>query len=318
MPAVQLMPAYNQTARINVRGCWDLYVTGSFIYWMPMQDNIDLAISTTAAASTTTGFDGEVVNADYNYKPGFQVCAGVNFDHDEWDGFAQYTWLHGQNSTSVSSASGFITPIQEVPSFSITDDLSYSETWKFKFDFVDVDLGRKFYVGKSLLFRPAMGARGAWIRQKLDIDSNNETPRTEDFDQSSVSWGVGFRTGIMTDWMLGCGFRMFGSSYADILYTRYNLKQSDVVSANISTVNVKQHHADYLRPHMDLEFGFGWDSYFDCSNWHVDLMASYGFQVFFNQNMFRHFTDDIALGTSTLPNGDLYIHGLTVTARFDF
>jgi hypothetical protein len=327
------MPAYNQTARIDVRGAWDFYVTGTFIYWQPRQENMELAIGTTAIPSNTTGFSGTVSDLDYDYRPGFQVALGMNFDHDNWDGYAQYTWLHGQDSSSiVSPAGGALLVLQEIPSYSISEGVgtgatSMSETWKFKFDFVDADLGRCYYVGKSLTFRPSVGARGAWIRQKLDVDTVNGelslgTLRNEDFDQSSVSWGVGLRTGITSNWEFGSGFRMYGSGYGDILYTRYNLKLKDFVQTaagvTVSTVTLKQHHADYLRPHVDLELGFGWGSYFDCNNWHIDLSASYGFQVFWNQNMFRHFEDDIALGTSTLPHGDLFIHGLTTTVRFDF
>jgi hypothetical protein len=73
-----------------------------------------------------------------------------------------------------------------------------------------------------------------------------------------------------------------------------------------------------VRTHLDLELGLGWGTYFDDNNWHVDLSASYGFQVFFDQNMFRHFEDDVMIGLSSVANGNLYVQGLTATARFDF
>jgi hypothetical protein len=75
-----------------------------------------------------------------------------------------------------------------------------------------------------------------------------------------------------------------------------------------------------LRTHLDLEFGIAWGSYFDNNNWHVDLSAGYGFQVFFNQNMFRWFASTYygSVAQSVSPNGNLYMHGLTASARFDF
>src|SRR5690349_12054416 len=33
LTASQMMAAYNAPARIDVRGAWDFYATGSFIYW---------------------------------------------------------------------------------------------------------------------------------------------------------------------------------------------------------------------------------------------------------------------------------------------
>jgi hypothetical protein len=73
-----------------------------------------------------------------------------------------------------------------------------------------------------------------------------------------------------------------------------------------------------VRTHLDLEMGLGWGSYFDNNNWHVDLSASYGYQVFFGQNMFRHFDSATRVGANTSQFGNLYVQGLTVTARVDF
>ncbi len=42
-----------------------------------------------------------------------------------------------------------------------------------------------------------------------------------------------------------------------------------------------------------------------------------GFQVFFDQNMFRHW-DGLLPALNTTPHGNLYINGLTFYARFDF
>ena len=81
---------------------------------------------------------------------------------------------------------------------------------------------------------------------------------------------------------------------------------------------VTQKHIAFLQPHADLELGFGWGSYFSEDRWHFDLSASYGFQVFWDQNMFRHFDDITMQQNSTLPSGNLYVHGLTATARFDY
>ncbi|MDE3046910.1 MAG: hypothetical protein KGI83_01020, partial [Verrucomicrobiota bacterium] len=76
-----------------------------------------------------------------------------------------------------------------------------------------------------------------------------------------------------------------------------------------------------LRSHMDLELGFGWGMYLDCNNWYIDLAAGYGFQVFYDQNMFRRYVESgtgAASANSLVPGGNLYVHGLTATATLDF
>jgi hypothetical protein len=95
--------------------------------------------------------------------------------------------------------------------------------------------------------------------------------------------------------------------------------QAGVLQPNSITI-VRQKDIDYLRTHLELELGFGWGSYFDNNNWHIDLSAGYALQVFFDQNMFRHFETGNHRTTaySSLPHGNLYVQGLTATARLDF
>ncbi len=75
---------------------------------------------------------------------------------------------------------------------------------------------------------------------------------------------------------------------------------------------------DFLRAHADFELGLGWGTYFDNNNWHIDFSATYGFQIFWDQNMFRNFESSVAPAKSFAPNGNLYVHGVTLNADFDF
>jgi len=119
--------------------------------------------------------------------------------------------------------------------------------------------------------------------------------------------------------MIGEGFRMIGNGSVDILYTRVqttNTKEQLAVTGFAPiTFAFPEARPDFLMPHMALEYGFGWESYFDCNNWHIDLLATYGFQVFWDANLFREM-DSNAYGK--LSNGNLYMHGLTVSAKLDF
>jgi hypothetical protein len=87
--------------------------------------------------------------------------------------------------------------------------------------------------------------------------------------------------------------------------------------ATVLETDTRQSDINTLRPHLDLEWGLGWGSYLDCHKWHVDISASYGFQIFWNQNMFRNWTLTPNL-RGYMPDGDLFVHGLTATAKLDF
>jgi len=82
-PTPVLNAAYNYPARIQTRCPWDFFAHASFIYWQPLQENMELGFVTDT--TSTMFLDGRFVNMDFDYKPGFKVGVGMNFDHDNWD-----------------------------------------------------------------------------------------------------------------------------------------------------------------------------------------------------------------------------------------
>ena len=108
------------------------------------------------------------------------------------------------------------------------------------------------------------------------------------------------------------------SDMKGLLYGAFDLGGPGSGGTFAQGLNTTQKRIAFLQPHAELELGFGWGSYFTDDRWHFDLSASYGFQVFWDQNMFRHFDDGFSQASSTLSNGNLYVHGLTATVRFDY
>lgn len=357
--------AYNAPAEINV-GCVgdiDIETSVSFLYWQPSQDNMAVGFTSSAPiglaaaqALPQASIQGSFIDMDFDFKPGFKVGLGMNLQMDDWDGYAEYTRVHGWHSV-FSNGNG---PVGGVPAIFSTFSHPYLNigqvggmlfntvfgSYRNNLDFVDAEMGRTYYVGKSLIFRSAFGARAAWMLQNVHVRYNNTTaaatvdasnlivslPSVLDVYQRAHSWGVGPRTGLMMDWMLGAGFRFFGSGYGDILYTKYKVQDKSVLmpraaggggTGSTARVGVPVTVNGYekvfgLRTHLDLEMGFGWGSYFSNKNWHFDLSFAYGWQVFFDQAMFRHFTSASEIGAYTNPNGNMYIQGLTLTARLDW
>jgi hypothetical protein len=334
---------------MQTRCPWDISFDASFIYWQPIQENMEFAVinktATAAVADQFSALDGRVVNQEFDYKPGFKVGMGGYFDHDGWDLHGEYTWFHTHQSHSDSIGTGeqafplwglpLASEVTFDPSASVVDNVYQTahEKWHLLMDIADLDLGRWYYVGTKLTFRPNFGVRAAWIRQKVDVKYDNSlgnlTPTIGIVDhaeikQSSSSWAVGAKTGLDTNWIIGSGFRLYGCGEADLLFTKYTkarFKETHTGHSGeqlLDYVKVSQKKIYAVRPHLDLELGFGWGTYLDCNNWYMDFSAGYGFQVFFDQNMFRHFSDDIIVFGSNSPNGNLYVQGLTATFKLDF
>ncbi len=318
----QMAAAYNAPARIDVRGSWDVNFTGSYIFWQPSEENLELGISNTSA-NVALPINGHVVDMNFKYKSGFKVAMGIFSELDNWDALAQYTWFTGRHSSrSNGPLDGGVIPFWGHPANTATSILSGKSRWRLSVDFLDLNLGRSCYVGTRLTFRPFFGARAAWIDQKYTVSyvPGGTVFSPYQIRNTTKSWAIGPEVGLDTSWLLGYGIRFTGKAEADLLFTRYNLRMKEQNSAgsSILAVNLRQNHLYYLRPHVDLSLGLGWGTYLSNHNYHFDLSASYDFQVFWSQNMFRMFVDNSSVGKSIAPDGDLYLQGLTANARFDF
>lgn len=320
--------AYLAPARIDIQCGWDVSVDAGFLYWQPIQENMLVGFDLNLADALGNLLIDHEHDMNWKYKPGFQVSLGYSADYDNWDFRAEYTWFHCiqrqfldfplANNQVIVPGFGF-PPKERVNTEYDTADAK----WRLKMDFLDVDAGRWAYHGTQLVIRPHAGARAAWIRQLLNITYINvgtlapTIPASEQYNhRTSNSWAVGPRGGIDVDWNIGSGFRFFTNASADILFTRYNTLIYQVTTSNFPYFSQKTRHYNTLRTHLDAILGIGWSTYIDRHNWHIDLNAGYEFQVFFDQNMFIAFPyGGIA---TTLPHGNLYLHGLTAKVKLDF
>lgn len=318
----QMPAAYNAPDRITTRGSWDVYLTTDYLFWQPLEENLEVSIPT--LSSFTGGWpQGKMTNMHFKYKSGFKVGLGVCSGWDNWDGFAEYTRFCGRHSCHVTAPKGgSLIPLWGTFSNMPEQISSGKSRWRLSLQFIDANLGRTYYVGKNLTFRSFFGARAAWIDQKYIVTyvpslAEMTLPAYEN-RQTTRSWGVGPEAGLVANWLVGYGFRFIGSVEGDILYTQYKLriKEQNALDNSTFSNNLKQ-FPYHVRPHTDLQLGLGWGSYFSNHNAHCDFSATYGFQVFWDQNMFRTFGGAFR-GNTSAPNGNLYTQGLTVQARLDF
>ncbi len=316
----QMTAAYNAPGRIDVRGSWDLLLTGSYIFWQASEDGLNLGISN-ASPLVALPINGHIVSTDFKFKSGYQAGLGIFTELDDWDGRAEYTWLHTRNTVrSNGPEGGGLIPAWGHPANVANDVFSGSGRWKLSLSVIDVNVGRSCYIGTRLTFRPFFGIRPTWINQKYVATYATTLTETYQVRSTSNSCGIGPEVGVEMNWLLGYGIRLIGNAEADILFTRYNLRYKEENSLTPSTlaVNLSQRDIYCLRPHSDCSLGLGWGTYFNNYNYHFDLSALYDFQVFLDQNMFVNFVDNVSVGKSTAPNGNLYTQGVTGNLRLDF
>lgn len=317
---------YNTPARIDVRGCFGVHVTGSYLYWMPNLEGIDLGVNseTFIGGMEDTILNGKIVDFDYDYRSGFKAGVAVLYDYDHWECEAEYTYYHEKQNTS---GEGFICPkwinVELIEFFDFARQASGE--WKLDMDWIDFHFARQYYVGKKFTLRPFFGGEVQWIKQKFDADYTDEAIRTLVSENKISLNAYGTRAGLESNWIFGETFRIVGALAGSILYTEYDVSTKQFfrfdnpLGGSVdgpTRSSVSQNNVWYLRPHMEMRFGFALGDYFCCDRFYVDIGAFYEFHVFWNQNMFMLLYDFDC--PKLLQVGDLYLQGLTATLKVAF
>jgi hypothetical protein len=307
----EMTNGYNASARIDVNGAWDVFINGSYILWQPKQSGLGIAVNVPVSAVN----QGSEVKLDFDYHSGFKVAFGTNLNHDNWMAIVEYTRLHTRDHVSAS-ADGVTYNL--FSNWEIRDPFtsftSVTGHWNFGYDMIDLSFGRPCYVGTHLTFKPFFGLRGGWIDQHLDSQCSSATNLLNSWNKSD-SWLVGPRAGVGMNWLLGAGFRMLANAAGSLNYQEFKDRHTEVLNNVTRMTIVDENHV--VAPNMEGDLGLGWGTYFDNSNWHFDLLASYHFEVYWNQNDMRRIRDEVLAGSYSKP-GTLGMQGLTVTAQLDF
>ncbi len=329
---------YNAPASFDLGRCWKAFLSADFLYWQAREDSLAVGIVNFGSFAFSPLVGAHVLNMDFSWNPGVKVGLGLGApQHDHWDLFFEWTHLISHSSTSASAlvqdaahSQGAVNTSLMQPDFEFLAHIARG-TWKLLYNTIDGNVGRPYYSGKMLTFRPHIGLRGAWFRQTLDAAYDNVfvsgfptihlTNHTK-FD----SWGIGPRVGVESNWMLGKGFSIYGNAAFSLLYTYFHVKETDVlydpglfiatVFPATSSIKDKTRNSQ-VRSNAEGALGFGWGRYFDCNRWHIDFTLGYEFQYWFNANKNLQFLDDAAHGIHT-SRGDLALHGATFSMRLDF
>lgn len=344
-PTCQVTP--NAGPRVN--GGADLFFTAAFTWWTAHEDGLAFAyieedfipgVATTAQVPTTT-----VAIPDFKWKPGFKVGAGLDFCHDGWDVYLDYTWFHSMNNRKSISVDPAGTPdvsdgywlvnapyLQDVllpiaAHFRLDFYETVTGNLALKWNIFDLELGRNFYISRRIKLRPHFGLKGMWARQTfnlvLDNKSNNgATNSISTMNNKIKNWGIGVRAGLDTAWQFCESFSLIGEIAATGLWEQFKVHRIDATDILITTVigtagtspsSVNYQYNFYsLRPVIEWFLGLRWEMWTCGDDFHFEFDAGWETQLWFSQNQF------LRIECLEADHGDLAFQGLTVRARFDF
>lgn len=311
----------------------------------------------TAPASTFNTFEEKLYIPDFAWKPGVKIDFGYQLPCDGWDLNTRWTYYHAHFTSLKKHFEAEINPpgIGVIPlwfypffytSFGANGEpvryRSAAANWNFNFNSIDLEFGRASIIHRNvLLLRFIAGAKGAWMRQHYHADYANGTTvqalRIRDeatrnlqllssrFAHGQHSWSLGPRLGLDSTWPIGCGFNLIGNGAFSLLYSffRTATEFDDLVIEGTTPLSLRLHRNEKfheLTPVLEARFGFGWGTHFGKQKnpYGIDLAISYEWQYWWSQNHVRRNYTAINPGATFDARGDLQMHGLNASLRFDF
>ena len=234
----------------NLECDWGFNFNAEFLYWYARETNLSYAstipmVQYNAVDPTTditTGV-GKNHSLKTDWDPGFRVGIGFNSSCDGWDYNLTWTWMQNKRKDSVSVAdlgiegdSGTIfTGIGALgqnivlnpwvnSAFNTISDSDFDKVvakYDIRFNQVDLDLGRKYWLSRCFVMRPYIGLRGSWTRVTFETTSsrtsttvlnNANVPFTKNFIDTfkTRAWGVGLIGGFEPVWYFSDCFALYG------------------------------------------------------------------------------------------------------------
>lgn len=216
------------------------------LYWQMRQGGDENWAQVITPATNPQTID--VQGAAFKWQPGFRLGLGRDLQRDSWDIALYYTRYQTKCLDSISTASGGIFSsflgnffVNNTNGGSITDAPHYRAAqikWKFLFNTIDLELGRKFPIDSILTLRTFIGIKSGIINQHIfsswndPINVTNFTYATEHLKNDF--WGVGPSFGIDSAWKIyttnNSNFNIFANFSGALLWGHWSF--SDVYQNN--------------------------------------------------------------------------------------
>jgi hypothetical protein len=306
----------------SAKGCIETtesyYLEAAYLYWHSSIEG--LSVTSNIQRQGAFQIKETIEQIDYKYESGFKLGLGYNLSYDYWDVFANWTRLRTQPHSSWSSKSQTLNAslLDPFERFNILGSSSIRSHWNLHFDSVDLELGRRLFLGRNLAIRPYAGLKGAWVTSKLNTSYfgiNRSSFNSANVFLKNRNQGIGLRFGMQSRWDLSCSnfailTKIAGTVLWNSMKTRNDTNEFNSSGSLVLGGGSKYDHYRTLKPLVECFIGLDWGSCF-CKKYYLGVSAGYEMQFWWNYNTFF-----VAPKNTTMY--DLNLHGLTSTITMDF
>ncbi len=315
--------AKTASARPEVDGS-GFFVNVDLLYWKVKAGGTEYCY-TDQDPSATLPIQGKVYENNLGWDFGFRVGLGYNFDHDGWDVFLNYTYFDSSDGDKTAAGlNGSVIPLKGTASITGDSDLTHvsnaTSNYSFDLDNLDLELGRNYFVSRTLSFRPHFGLRATW----LDLTQRTNFyggPVLGDnqllvFDKNDFS-SLGPRAGVNSKWYLTNGFSLVGNVSGALLYGYYEVEHNENDTTDLSNSIDLTANMHRFCPNAQMFLGLSFDKYIYNDKQHIGVALGWEIQYFWRINQMLK-ADDFASLKYERYSEDVATFGVTLDFRWDF
>lgn len=320
-----------QSRSLPYRQTGGFSIEADFIYWRVDEDDLDYVLTskTTSDSSHSTFHKPEI-----RWDAGFKIGAGYTWGRqDFWELFLRWTHLNThQEGSKEAKDSDVLIPIWS-PTVLGQQAQHASVDWRVRYNTYDLELGRHYFMCKTIALRPFMGVRGATILQHYEaeykgrLSTSVPIPLFDTHMKAKNDFrGIGTRAGAQLNWYFASDWSIFGSVAGSLLYGQYELHQKleGALGVTLTDFGFKDEFSK-LATNLEASLGFAWEHYFCKGDYRLAISVAYEFSEWFSQNRMKQFNllDNSINAQKTVntvgnQQGDLGLQGGTLQVRFDF
>ena len=320
---------------------------GEYLYWKVVQDEMQYAavlpggiqqiIQDINNNQTNNGLNIQeklsIIDPSFKYKSGFRVGIGYKLPCSNWDFDLAWVRLHEKISSSVSNVDQGVIPLT-MPASAIFGFINRDPSefnfcseaiskWDFKFDTIDLEIGRTCILTGCVKMRPFIGVKAACIKQSQNIDylgfTVNNLPINIHNQKKNHFRGIGPSLGVDSSWEFYENLNLTGSVSGAFLCGKFDVSNHPSAMQDPSAISFdlslsKKHR---IRPMMDARIGLDWSTSF-CDKFDILLGVSYEAQYWWNQWQAAPSVVGNIITGGVSPKGDLMMYGLTANAMILF
>lgn len=277
---------------------------------------------------------GLAAEPKFHWHSGLRLGMDYKTPQDEWELLSLWTWYEGTGSDAQHSKTQaptilptFIHP-NVYNSQPVAACLSASADLSIHLNVLDLTLGKKCQMSKSLSIKPLFGLRNLWLNQSYSVEYDTLFDKTEELILSHYNteiknnyWGLGILGGVNSEWSIKWGLSLFGNCALSLLYGFFNTNYEESYTTPTGASRSVISEANSFRagkPVLDMQLGLKWTSPYYKNRFKIDLQSGWEHHFFFSQNQIMRFTDGQSWGTFVQNQGDLDFQGWSAAIRIYF